>query len=82
MEQASTSIGVQYTAALPTEKYSRAHLRPIAPGLYVDDTGGWYICVSEFLAAQRLPNAPAVREVLLEEISLCFPEITCIEFSD
>jgi hypothetical protein len=48
----------------------------------VDDTGGWYICVSEFLAAQRLPNAPAVREVLLEEISLCFPEITCIEFSD
>jgi len=67
---------------LPMEKYSRAAFRPIAPGLYVDDAGGCYICVSEFLAAQRLPGAPAIREVLLEEISLCFPELTCIEFSD
>jgi len=48
----------------------------------VDDAGGCYICVSEFLRAQSLPDATEVREVLLEEISLCFPEITCIEFSD
>lgn len=69
-------------AALSTEKYPRLDLRPIAAGLYVDDAGGCYLCVSEFLAAQRLPDAPAVREVLLEEIALCFPEITCVEFYD
>jgi len=57
-------------------------LRRIDAGLYVDGAGGWYLCISEFLAAQRLPDAPEVREVLLEEIDLCFPEITCIEFSD
>ena len=68
--------------ALPAEKYSRADFRRIAPGLYVDGTGGCYLCIGEFLAAQRLPDAPEVREVLLEEISLCFPEIVCIEFSD
>jgi hypothetical protein len=73
---------VYNNAALPTGKYSRAHFRPIAPALYVDDAGGCYICVSEFLAAQRLPDAPEVREVLLEEISLCFPEIMCVEFYD
>jgi len=60
-------------AALPTEKYSRAYLRPIAPGLYVDDAGGCYLCVSEFLAAQRLPDATEVREVLLEEDRPLFP---------
>lgn len=69
-------------AVLSLEKYSRYDLRPIAPGLYMDDAGGCYICVSEFLRAQSLPDAAEVREVLLEEISLCFPEITCIEFSD
>ena len=58
------------------------YLRKIDVALYVDDAGGCYICVSEFLAAQRLPAAPEVREVLLEEISLCFPEFTCIEFPD
>jgi len=58
------------------------YLRRIDAGLYVDGAGGCYICVSQFLAAQRLPNMPAVREVLLEEISLCFPEFTCIEFPD
>jgi len=57
-------------------------LRRIDAGLYVDGAGGCYLCISEFLAAQRLPDMPAVREVLLEEISLCFPEITCIEFFD
>jgi hypothetical protein len=62
--------------------YPRAAFRQIAAGLYVDDAGGCYLCVIEFIAAQRLPDAPEVREVLLEEISLCFPEITCIEFSD
>ena len=56
------------------------YLRRIDTGLYVDDAGGCYICVSEFLAAQRLPDAPEVREVLLEEISLCFPEFTSIKF--
>ena len=57
-------------------------LRRIEAGLYMDGAGGCYLCVSEFLAAQRLPNMPEVRDVLMEEISLCFPEITCIEFSD
>ncbi len=57
-------------------------LRRIDAGLYVDDAGGCYICISEFLAAQRLPDVPAVREVLLEEIGQCFPEITCVEFSN
>jgi hypothetical protein len=69
-------------SALPQEKYSRAGFCSIGPGLYVDDDGGWYLCISEFLVAQRVPNVPEVREVLLEEASLCFPEITCIEFSD
>jgi hypothetical protein len=78
-----TSIGIQSIALMTVKRYPRAAFRQIAPGLYVDDAGGgWYLCVSEFLAAQPLPDAPEVREVLLEEISLCFPEITCIEFSD
>jgi hypothetical protein len=67
---------------MTVKRYPRAALRQIEAGLYVDGTGGCYLCIGEFLAAQRLPDAPEVREVLLEEISLCFPEITCIEFSD
>jgi hypothetical protein len=57
-------------------------LRRIDAGLYVDDADGCYLCISEFLAAQRLPDVPEIREVLLEEIDQCFPEITCVEFSD
>ena len=67
---------------MPTAKYPRAGFRQIASGLYVDDAGGCYICIGEFIAANQLPDAPEVREVLLEEIIMDFPEITCIEFSD
>lgn len=58
------------------------YLRRIDDALYVDDVGGCYICISEFLAAQCLPDVPAIREVVLEEISLSFPQFTCIEFPD
>lgn len=58
------------------------YLRRIGGGLYVDNTGGCYIIISEFIAACQLPDVPAIREVLLEEINLCFPQFTCIEFPD
>lgn len=57
-------------------------LTRIDAGLYVDPKGGCYLCISEFLEANGLPNVHALREVLLEEISLGFPEIACVEFSD
>ncbi len=63
-------------------KQKQPRLQRLDAGLYVDEAGGCYLCVSEFLAAHRLPDAPEVREALLEEITLGFPEIICIEFSD
>ena len=57
------------------------YLRRIDAGLYVDGVGGCYLCISEFIAAYKLPDVPAVRDALLEEASLCFPEIVCVELS-
>jgi len=69
------------------EKQSRAEnnkaqlrkLQRIDAGLYIDGTGGCYLCVSEFLVASRLPDKPEIREMLREEVSLGYPAITCIE---
>jgi hypothetical protein len=57
-------------------------LQRIDAGLYTDGAGGCYLCPSEFLVANGLPPAPEIRAALLEEITLGFPEIICIEFSD
>jgi hypothetical protein len=57
-------------------------LQRIDAGLYIDGAGGCYLCPSEFLVANGLPPAPEIRAALLEEITLGFPEIICIEFSD
>jgi hypothetical protein len=64
------------------EKRTRAEFRQIDPGLYVDDAGACCICISEFLAAHGIPDVLEIRQVLLEEIDLAFPEIICIEFLD
>ena len=57
------------------------YLRRIDSGLYVDGVGGCYLCISEFIAAARLPDVPAVRDAVLQEATLCFPEIVCIKLS-
>ncbi len=58
------------------------YLRRIEAGLYVDGAGGCYLCISEFLAACQLPDVPAVRDAVLQEATLCFPEIVCIKLAD
>lgn len=69
---------------MPKQKQPRGrtlYLGRIDAGLYVDGAGGCYLCISEFIAGCRLPDVPAVRNAVLQEATLCFPEIICIELS-
>lgn len=64
------------------KKAQAAELEQVGEGLYIDDAGGSYLCVSEFLAANGLPTTAEVREALVEEAAQGFPEIICIELED
>ena len=58
------------------------NLTPVIPGFYADSEGRLCVNLREFLAAHGMPDSPAVRAVVWEEIQDIFGEIPVIEVQD
>ena len=60
----------------------KCDLTRICPGFYVDASKALYVDMKEFLAANGLPDASAIRLVILDEIRREFGEIPIQEIGD
>jgi hypothetical protein len=57
-------------------------LEPLCSGFYMDSEGRLYMSIREFLAYHRLPNVPAIRTMLKEEIAEVFSPIEVIDMPE
>jgi len=57
-------------------------LEPLSPGFYTDSQGRLYMSIREFLAFHRLPDVPALRTILREEIAEVFSPIEVIDMPE
>jgi len=54
----------------------------LIPGFYADNQGHLYLDMGKFLGEHGMPDAPAVRHVVWEEIREIFGDQEIIEISD
>ena len=54
----------------------------LIPGFYADSQGHLYLDMGKFLGEHGMPDAPAVRHVVWEEIREIFGDQEIIEISD
>jgi hypothetical protein len=54
----------------------------VNPGFYMDGKGSMYLDMREFLTANGMPDTPAIRTVIWEEVHDIFGEVEVTEISD